>query len=227
MTKLKLIFLGGGDLCREILWTASSISGRDWEPFGILDDNPDAAREHLRRRNTRLEVLGTVRDHQPKSDEVFIPCIGNPVHKLAVAETIENRGGSFISLVHPTAVVAPDATIGKGVFCFINSVISIGARLEDFVTLNVAAVVGHDSRVGRGATLSPGSILCGNVNLERGVFLGTDSSVIPAKSMGAFSALGAGSVAWSSVAAGQTVTGVPARPMAPPRAMVKSTETNS
>jgi sugar O-acyltransferase (sialic acid O-acetyltransferase NeuD family) len=218
--KCRLILLGGGDLCRELLWTAASVPSdqRDWEPFGILDDNPDAAREHLCRRGLRLPVLGAVRDHQPKEEEVFLPAIGSPVDKLKTAELIESRGGRFINLLHPTTVVAPDTKMGIGNFCFVYSVISVGAVLEDFVTLNVSAVVGHDARVGRGSTLSPGSILCGNVSLGRGVFLGTGASIVPGQTAGDLSSLGAGSVALRSIEAQMIVFGVPARPITPPRA---------
>jgi acetyltransferase-like isoleucine patch superfamily enzyme len=108
--------------------------------------------------------------------------------------------------------------MGIGNFCFVYSVISVGAVLEDFVTLNVSAVVGHDARVGRGSTLSPGSILCGNVSLGRGVFLGTGASIVPGQTAGDLSSLGAGSVALRSIEAQMIVFGVPARPITPPRA---------
>jgi sugar O-acyltransferase (sialic acid O-acetyltransferase NeuD family) len=219
MTKKKLIFLGGGDFCRELLWTVSAIPGdeRGWEPFGVLDDNVDGARAHLLKRGLALPVLGSIKDHQPKSDEVFLPALGNPVHKLKASELMESRGGKFINLFHPTALIAPDAKLGTGIFAFMNTVISVGAQVEDFVSLNLGALIGHDAIIGRGCTLNPGSMVTGNVKLGRGVLLGSLSTIAPARQAGEFATVGAGSAVIAPVAAGVTVVGVPARAAAPPR----------
>ena len=221
MALLKLILLGGGDFCRELLWTASSIPARErrWAPAGILDDDVEGARERLRRRNNFLPVLGAIRDWQPHPDEVFVPAIGNPIHKLRCAELIESRGGNFINLLHRAALIAPDAQLGFGIFAFMHSVISVGARVENFVTLNEGALIGHDAQIGRGCTLNPGSKVNGNVRLGRGVTLGAQATVAPSQQAGDFSTIAAGSAAIAPVPAGVTVLGVPARPISPPKAV--------
>jgi sugar O-acyltransferase (sialic acid O-acetyltransferase NeuD family) len=219
MNRRKLILVGGGDLCREVLWTAMCVplEKRDWEPFGVLDDNPEKAAQHLASRGCALPVLGAALDHEPQEDEVFVPAIGNPIYKLRTCEAIAGKGGLFINLLHPTATIAPDVQLGNGVFCFVNSVVSVGAVLGDYVSLNVGAIVGHDARVATGCTLSPGSIICGNVQLDRGAFVGTDASLVPGNTMGELACLGAGSVAFTPIAPGLTAVGVPARAMTPPR----------
>jgi sugar O-acyltransferase (sialic acid O-acetyltransferase NeuD family) len=221
MPALKLILLGGGDFCREVLWTASCLPahGRDWEPFGILDDDVQGAREHLRKCNCSLPVLGSIGNWQPGRDEVFLPAIGNPVHKLRCAELIESRGGRFINLFHRTALVAPDAQLGLGIFAFMNSVISVGARVESFVTINVAALVGHDAVIGRGCTLNPGSKVNGNVRLGRGVTVGAQATIVPSREAGDFSTIAAGSAVIARVPPGVTVLGVPAKAVSPPRSV--------
>jgi sugar O-acyltransferase (sialic acid O-acetyltransferase NeuD family) len=219
MTKRKLIFLGGGDFCRELLWTAQSISPdqRDWEPAGILDDNVDAARAHMQHRGVSLPVLGAIGDYQPKPDEVFIPAIGNPVYKLQGAELMESRGAQFVNLIHPSALIAPDAHLGNGIFIFMNSILSAGAQLQDYVTVNAFVLVGHDAVIGRGCNLNPASMVMGNVKLGRGVLMAAHTSVSPHNEVGDFATVGAGSAVFSSVPPGVTVLGVPARAISPPR----------
>ncbi len=219
MAKRKLIFLGGGDFCRELLWTAETIPAdrRDWQPAGILDDNVDAARKHMQHRGVALPVLGSIGDHQPKQDEVFIPAIGNTSFKLKGAELLESRGAQFVNLIHPTALIAPDAHLGKGIFVFTNCVVSVGARLEDFVTLNAFVLVGHDAVIGRGCNLNPATMVTGNVKLGRGVMMATHTSISPRNEVGDFATVGAGSAAISSIPEGVTVLGVPARLIAPSR----------
>ncbi len=219
MAKRKLIFLGGGDFCRELLWTAESIAAdaRDWEPAGILDDNVDSARKHMQHRGVSLPVLGAIGDHQPGPDEVFIPAIGNTFYKLKGAELMESRGAQFVNLIHPTALIAPNARLGTGIFVFMNSVVSVGARLEDFVTLNAFVVVGHDAVIGRGCNLNPATMVTGNVKLGRGVMMATHTSISPKNEVGDFATVGAGSAVISSVPEGVTVLGVPARVISPSR----------
>jgi sugar O-acyltransferase (sialic acid O-acetyltransferase NeuD family) len=187
---------------------------RDWQVFGVIDEDPDCARRFLPEEGCTLPVLSSVEDYSPHPDEVFVPALGDPHRKLVTAELIESRGGCFINLFHPTALIAPQAKLNNGIFCFANAVISVGAQVDDFVTLNVGAVVGHDAVIGRGCTLSPYSVVNGKARLERGVFIGTHGSIIPKQVAHEGSCIGAGSVAVGAVSAGITVMGVPARPVA-------------
>ena len=216
MARRKLIFIGGGSFLKELLWTAMSIPDerRDWQVFGVIDEDPDCARRFLPEEGCTLPVLSSVEDYSPHPDEVFVPALGDPHRKLVTAELIESRGGCFINLFHPTALIAPQAKLNNGIFCFANAVISVGAQVDDFVTLNVGAVVGHDAVIGRGCTLSPYSVVNGKARLERGVFIGTHGSIIPKQVAHEGSCIGAGSVAVGAVSAGITVMGVPARPVA-------------
>jgi sugar O-acyltransferase (sialic acid O-acetyltransferase NeuD family) len=148
---------------------------------------------------------------------VFIPAIGNTFYKLKGAELMESRGAQFVNLIHPTALIAPDARLGTGIFVFMNSVVSVGARLEDFVTLNAFVVVGHDAVIGRGCNLNPATMVTGNVKLGRGVVMATHTSISPKNEVGDFATVGAGSAVISSVPEGVTVLGVPARVISPSR----------
>jgi UDP-3-O-[3-hydroxymyristoyl] glucosamine N-acyltransferase len=130
---------------------------------------------------------------------------------------MESRGAQFVNLIHPSALVAPDARLGIGIFIFMNSVVSAGAQLQDFVTVNAFVLVGHDAVIGRGCNLNPASMVMGNVRLGRGVLMATHTSVSPQNEVGDFATVGAGSAVFSSVPAGVTVLGVPARVISPPR----------
>lgn len=215
MARRKLIFIGGGSFLKELLWTVMLIPDerRDWQVFGVIDEDPDSARRHLPVEGCTLPVLSSVEDHGPHPDEVFIPALGDPHRKLVTAELIESRGGCFTNLLHPTASISPQAKLNNGIFCFANAVVSVGAQVGDFVSLNVGALVGHDAVIGRGCTLSPYSVVAGKARLERGVFMGTHGSIVPKQVAHEGSSIGAGSVAIGDVPAGITVMGVPARPV--------------
>jgi sugar O-acyltransferase (sialic acid O-acetyltransferase NeuD family) len=225
VSKKKLILVGGGDFCREIAWTANeavklahvNTVEEDWELCGVIDDSPDAARRRLAARHFELPVLGTIHEHQPKNDEIFIPSLGSPCDKLRVCELIASRGGKFINLIHPTAHISPGARLATGIVVFARTIISVGAHVEDYVLLNFGTVVAHDATVGRSSTLSPLSAVSGNVRLGRAVFVGTHASILPNLTVGDFAIVGAGSVAVLPIPEGVTVMGVPARIICRPR----------
>jgi sugar O-acyltransferase (sialic acid O-acetyltransferase NeuD family) len=211
--KKKLFILGAGDYAREYLWVTSEVpeSKRTWVIAGCLDDNVDGARERFRRHGVAVPVVGTIRDHTPKDDEVFICSIAQPRAKLQVCEALSARGATFVNLFHPTACIAPDARVGVGVFLFRYVSVSVGAVVGNHVAANMYASIGHDAKIGDGCTINSHCDITGHATLGRGAFLGSHALVLPKSRVGTFSLVGAGSVVLRSVADGASVIGVPAR----------------
>lgn len=212
-TRKRLIIVGAGDFAREVLWAAQDIpeTHSDWEPFGFLDDAPDEAQIRMQRLGVTLPVIGTIRDHQPSRDCVYISGIGSPKAKLATCELLQSREAAFVNIVHPTAVVAPSAILGVGVLLWRQALVSVNATLGNHVTLQFCSAVGHDSILGDGCTLSGFTETTGHVRLGRGVFMGSHSVVLPGKQVEDDATIGAGSVVIRRVTAGSTVFGVPAK----------------
>jgi sugar O-acyltransferase (sialic acid O-acetyltransferase NeuD family) len=213
MTSRKLIFIGGGEFAREMLWVASTLDPAKvgWSPAGFIDDDVDRSRRHMSTKNIALPVLGSIQDHQPRADEIFICAIGKTKAKLNCADLMAKRGGEFVNLIHPSAHVAPDAKLGRGLFLFIHALISTGADVGDHTTLNANASVGHDASTGRGCTISSYCDVTGNVRLGVGVFMGSHASVLQGITVGDFATIGAGSVVIRKVPSETSVMGVPAR----------------
>lgn len=213
MTRKRLILLGAGDFAREVLWIAGQIpyDQRDWDIHGLLDDNPDAAKAQLERYGVSYPVVGTIADHRPEEDQCFIPAIGSAKGKLAVCEVIRRRGGAFTDVIHPTAIVAPNVSMGQGILLFPHALVSVNVRLGSFVTFLVSAVAGHDAVIDDGVTVCAHCDVNGHAHIERGVFLGSQAVVLPGARVCEFATVGAGSVVLRKVPAGQTVFGVPAK----------------
>ena len=209
----QLFILGAGGFGAELLWIAQSIprAARPWELAGFLDDEPERAAATLQQCGITLPVRGRIVDYHPVPGDCFVCAIGHPATKLRVCELICARGGEFVNLIHPSAQIAPGATIGLGLVMSLHSLISVQARVGNFVTLNCMATVGHDTKIGDGCTLSSHCDITAYARLERGVFLGSHACILPNVQIGAGSTVGAGSVATTAVRPGTTVFGVPAR----------------
>ena len=194
----KLIIVGAGGFGREVYAWASDHpdSGKAWELAGFIDDDVDV----LDRYKYPVGVIGSIEAHHPAADEVFVCAIGAPLIKKKVCQALMERSAEFISLVHPSAILGENIQLGNGV--------------GGFVAINCHSSAGHDVVIGAWATISGHCDLTGNTRYGVGAFLATGVRIVPGKSVGDFSYVGAGSVVIRSVKNGQTVFGNPARGLA-------------
>jgi len=205
----QLIIIGAGGFGREVLaWAEQSAQfGVDWTIRGFIDDNPDA----LSGKRVPAPWLGTLQDHQPREDEVFICAIGTPRYRKVTSELIAHRGGRFTKLVHRTAVLGHEVSLGDGVILCPYVVVSGYNELGEGVAVNFHSSIDHDARVGAWSQISCHCDLTGHVHVGRGVFLGSHVSIAPGVQVGDDAYLGAGTVVLRNVEAGAKMIGVPAR----------------
>lgn len=207
---MKLLIVGAGGFGREAATWAEDVrvaTKPAWHIAGYLDDDPAATTEF----DHDLAILGPVSGHAPASDELFLMAIGAPRTKLSIGGALRQRGGRFLTLVHPTAIAAAKARLGEGCILCPYSCVTAGALLAPWTTLNIHATVGHDAVVGAGTTLSSHCDVTAGARLGEGTFLGTHSVVLPGVTVGDHAYVGAGSIVTRRVPAGATVFGVPAR----------------
>lgn len=205
----RLLILGAGGFGREILaWAldAQAAGGVDWQVGGFLDGNPDA----LRPFGIDLPIVGNPGSYEPQPDDCFTCAIGDPATKLHLCRSLQQRGGEFINLIHPTAMIGPRSRYGTGIICCPQSVITVDSVLGDFVTLNCRAGVGHDVVIGDGCTLNSYCDITGGAKLGEGVSVGSHAVVAPRTVVGDWAKVGAGSVVVRKVKPHSTVFGVPA-----------------
>ncbi len=148
-------------------------------------------------------------------------CLANGVGSIdstvlhrTVYEKFRERQYTFETVVHPSAVMAPDVYMEDGVQVMAGAVVQPGSRLGANVIINTGARVDHDCSIDAHAHIAPGVTLSGNVHVGGGAHIGTGASVIQGVEVGAASIVGAGSVVADDVPAGVTVVGVPARSVA-------------
>lgn len=209
MKNKRLIIVGAGGFGRECLVWARAIpeSERDWEVVGFIDNNLEA----LRNFNCEVGILGTIDDYVPQPNEVLLLAIGTVGIKLKLAKILAERGASFLTLIHPSAIIGDRIRLGTGCVICPNVVISTDVTIGNFVSLNIACTIGHDVVIGDGATLSSHVDLTGGVSLQKGVFVGSRASILPKVKVGEFAVVGAASVVTKTVKNDTTVFGVPAK----------------
>jgi len=203
-----IVIVGAGGFGREVyLWAKDSFSKDQYRIKGFLDDNVKT----LDGYNVEIGVIGSIDKYEIKEKDRFVIGIGTLEIKKQIVEKLIIRGAQFINLIHPTAVIADTAVIGRGNVIAPFVLISNCAKLNDFVVLNVYSLCGHDTRIGKYCTLSPYAAAAGFVVLEDEVYLGTHATVAPGKKVGYKSKISANSVVMRDVATNKIVFGVPGK----------------
>ena len=204
----RIVVVGAGGFAREVVqWARHAWPDADRLLGGFLSADPQALRGHAQ----NLPILGSPATFIPASGDGLLLAIGIPEVRRRVAEDLLERKATFISLIHPTAIVAGTAMIGDGSILCPGAIVSDAARLGRFVLMNYHTSIGHDASVGDYAVLSPYATLGGNAHIADDVFLGMHASVGPGKRMGDRSKLSANSCALTDVPRDSLVYGVPGR----------------
>lgn len=121
------------------------------------------------------------------------------------------QGYSFLSLVHPSAVLSPAVNLEEGSQIMAGSVLQRNVSVAENSVVNTRAVLEHDCRVGAGSFIGPGAILCGNTRVKEGAFIGAGAVLLPGVIVGQKAVVGAGAVVIRDVPCFAKVVGNPAR----------------
>lgn len=177
-----------------------------YELLGLIDDAPNLAGQE---RFGHRVLGGRQALSQEETDHLFLGIGDNQTrHRIASQHT----GWRFPTLIHPSAIIGGNVTIGPGTAVMPFAVIEHGATIGEHCIINNGAVIGHDSRVGAFCHVSGKSALGGGVTLERFVFVGMGAIVTPGVTVAENCLLTAGSMTSKDVADGATVVGNPGRP---------------
>jgi len=140
-------------------------------------------------------------------DKVLISIGNNSIRKK-----IENSlSCSFLTAVHPTAVIDKTSEVGVGTTIMANVVINSGAKVGKHVIVNTGSIVEHECTIGDFVHISPNATLCGNVKVGEGTHIGAGSVIIPNISIGKGVIVGAGSVIIRDIPDNVMVVGNPGK----------------
>ncbi|HEX6236626.1 MAG TPA: NeuD/PglB/VioB family sugar acetyltransferase [Acidimicrobiales bacterium] len=169
-----------------------------------------------RRTNGPWAVVGDTAvlvDQLDEHDGVIVG-IGDNRTRLDLAHRLTKSNARLVSVIHPQAVVSRYAEIGDGTVVFAGVVVNVDSRVGRGCIINTGATVDHDCALADGVHLSPGAHLAGGVTVGEASWVGIGASVRQRVTVDRDVTVGAGAVVVSHVPAGQTVVGVPAKPLA-------------
>lgn len=206
--QVDIVIVGAGGFAREIeTLLPTFLPKADYRLKGFLGKDQGVPSEH----DLSDRLLGDPENYVPQANERFVLAIGNMDARRRTVESLMQKGGSFLTLTHPMAYVAPTATLEHGVIIYPFASVSNNAHLQTATKLNYYASVGHDTQLGKYCLLAPYATVNGFGVLEDEVYLSTHSTVAPQVRVGFQSKLSANSAAMKDVPERSLLFGVPGR----------------
>ncbi len=209
---LPLIVIGAGGHGRETVSLVRDLESANpdtWDLRGVIaDECPDCA---------LLDALGTAwlgtTSRLAELEAGVSVAIGDGSTRRRLQELAAGTRCQPVTLIHPSASIGTDIEMGAGCYVGALSVLTTHIRLGEGVQVNVGCTISHDVALGDFATLAPGVRIAGGATVGDSATVFAGATVIPGVTIGAASVVGAGSVVLADVPAGETVVGVPARPL--------------
>lgn len=115
----------------------------------------------------------------------------------------------FTNLIHPSAVIARSARIGKNVFISAHCTIGPEAIIGDHVIMLANSLLHHDSIIDNYSIICGGVTIAGNTKIGVNVYVGAGSTITNGIEIGNQTLVGSGTNVISSVAEGLVVVGNP------------------
>jgi len=207
----RLVIVGAGGYGREMYGAALGAVGygTDFDVRGYLDARADA----LDGFAGYPPVLGSPESYVPQASDVFVTALGSIESRRKCVALVEAHGGRFVSVIHRTAILGPNVTVGEGSFVAPNAVLTADVRVGRHAAVFHNASVGHDSVLEDFTHVYAQCSLGGSVRIGEGAVVYPGSVVAPRRTVGRNAVVGAGSTVILNVPSGVSVFGSPARPI--------------
>jgi sugar O-acyltransferase (sialic acid O-acetyltransferase NeuD family) len=206
-----LVIVGAGGYGREMYGAALECLGHgvEFDVKGFLDAKPDALAGFV----GYPPIIGTPDGYEIGQDDVFITALGAIPSRRRCVAALESRGAKFVALVHKTATIGPNVTVGEGSFIAPHVSITADVSVGRHVSIFHSSSVGHDTRIEDFAHVYAQCSIGGAVTVGTGAAVYPGSVVVPRRVIGSDAVVGAGSAVFVDVDPGVTVLGNPAKPI--------------
>lgn len=146
-----IVIIGAGAHAHKI-WLYAKLVGLKVRAF--VDENPAATSPAPEISCLHPDDVAEFTAGQP-----FLVAIGNPVARKVHVEKYLRQGWTPITLIHPSASVAVDASVGPGSIVCANAVVDSRSVIGIACIVGIGVLVDHDCVVGDYSHLAPGTVL--------------------------------------------------------------------
>lgn len=204
---INVIIIGSGAVAAEVCSYIRDINKTAIEKInvkGFIDDNPENFKINAVKYKFDEPYLGTSDSCEFNNENKFVFGFANIKSRLNFLDKDIAKKISFITIIHPTALVADTAIIGDGNIIYPNCVIGPNATIGNNNIFTSYSFISHDCHVGDNNFFST-SGLSGNVTVGDNNFFGIRVTVIPEVTIGSNNLIQAGMTIDKNVSDDETV----------------------
>lgn len=203
-----LIIIGAGGMGRTLFDIARECKGYG-EVFlisGFIDDNLSA----LDGFENYPPVLDRISTYIPQKDDVFTSSIGGNSRRACIESLLE-RGAIFINLVHQTARIGTNVTLGKGNMVGAFTTLGADCKIGNYNMIQSYTVIGHDAEIGDFNRIDTHVTCVGGIRIGNETTVHTSAVINHKVTVEDKAKIGACSFVIRKVKSGTTVFGNPAK----------------
>jgi len=209
-----------------ILWGATGqsivleefLSSVGYELVAVFDNNPEVKSPFPEIPIYHgIKGLETWKQKNKAKEVFFLVAMGGERGKdrQEIQALLIKHGLTPATVVHPTAFVARNASIGKGSQIMAHATICARAKIGDACLINTSASVDHECIIENGVHIAPGAKLAGCVTIGQNSFVGIGAIILPRIKIGKNTIVGAGAVVTKDVPYNVVAYGNPAKIIRP------------
>lgn len=203
-----IVVIGAGGMGRTMFDMArESVGyGKEFDIKGFIDDNLHS----LDAFAGYPPILGEIQSYIPETDDLFICSIGSGVRKKCIQSILE-KGGEFLTLIHKTARIGTNVKMGAGNMVGAFTTIAADVEIGDYNFIQSYTIIGHDVKIGSWNRIDSYVMCVGGIVIGDENMIHTSSVLNHNVIVGDNAHVGACSFVSRNVESGTTVFGNPAR----------------
>jgi len=211
MVKKLILFPFGGN-ARESLLSVLALNKlkKQWDPVGFVDDD----RLKWGKECCGIKVLGDKGVLKKYPDAWILAVPGNPDNypeRKSIIDSLGVENSRFATIIHPSAVISPDARIGYDTTIMPNVVITCGARIGNHCIILPNTSILHDSKIGDYSCVGSNVSISARVNIASASYIGSGTKIKGDIRIGEGALVGLGSNVIFDIEKGTVAAGNPAK----------------
>ena len=206
---MKSIIIGAGTY-GEVYLAYLQEAGRDI--IGFLDDDSKYEGKEVRGVPVLgpISLLKTLKDTDGV-EAVYCP-LGNNKLRVKFLMMAQELGYETPNYIHPSVIISPHVTIGKGVYILLGTTIMPYTEIKNYVMISMGVHLAHHNILDEGVFLSTGCNFGASIHAKKYAYCGISSTIMTGiHELGEDCLIGAGAVVIRDVQDRAIMAGVPAK----------------